>query len=188
MTERIPTILSRLWARSIDQIVEVIILWPVLVAVFQSIDEDGLMVVHWSAAVLIFIVPLAYEWFCYYFWSATLGKYLLGLKVESRRHLSGDLTFTQSLLRALGFRLEFFFSLAPLVLAFSRYDRTHLVDWIAETRVVRETPGAPRRIKVYSFITWVFFILFLIQGLSRGFILMQSYEIDSGLFYLFLDL
>ncbi|WP_413574638.1 RDD family protein [Bdellovibrio sp. HCB290] len=93
---------------------------------------------------VLFMVPALYEAVSLMLLSATPGKWLLGLKVVPADDPSKELLYTQCVLRPLTSRLTFFFSWAIYALAFFRYDRTHLSDWVAETRVVQFTPRPQR--------------------------------------------
>lgn len=102
------------------------------------------------------------------FKGASPGKWILGLKVVPYRPESRDLTWSQASVRVLSsMMLGFLFSWAPYVLALMRFDRTHLVDWIAETRVVG-LKKRPTQVVIYPKLAVVVFLFFALMGLGQA--------------------
>jgi uncharacterized RDD family membrane protein YckC len=101
--------------------------------------EDKVQV-EWRWLIVALLLNLFYKWSFLYFLGATLGKLVMGLRVVPSSGQSEDLGLFQSFLRVFTDGLSFFFGLAPRALALLRLDRTHVSDWVAETRVVQLGP------------------------------------------------
>ncbi len=93
-----------------------------------------------------FIWFFAFQFSCLYWVGATPGKLLMGLRVVDR-HSGAGLLAMQAFLRVLSDSLSVFLGFGPRALAFLRFDRTHVSDWVAETQVRQFTPRSsyPRR-------------------------------------------
>ncbi|WP_413584261.1 RDD family protein [Bdellovibrio sp. HCB274] len=135
---------KRLFAQLIDQVFLLACYLPFGVLFYRVWFTDGEVEISLFQLIMLFLVPALYETVSLMLISATPGKWLLGLKVVPADDPSKELLYTQCVLRPLTSRLTFFFSWAIYALAFFRYDRTHLSDWVAETRVVQFSPRPNR--------------------------------------------
>lgn len=140
----VPSTWRRLFAYGIDQIFVLVFYIPFAKTFLQIFTTDEDIYISLGKLILMFLVPAIYEFIFLLILSATPGKWLLGLRVVPAHNAYGELHFAQCLLRPLVGRLSFFFAWAIYAVAFFRYDRTHLVDWLAETRVIQLTPRVQR--------------------------------------------
>ncbi|WP_373999618.1 RDD family protein [Bdellovibrio bacteriovorus] len=140
----VPSTFRRLMAQGIDQAVRLIFYIPFLKPFFLLIFTDDQVPVSFYTLGLMFLIPAIYEFIFLVMMQATPGKWFMGLKVVPFSHPTETLDWRQCILRPLTERLTFFFSWAVYALAFFRYDRTHLADWVAETRVIQFKPRTSR--------------------------------------------
>jgi uncharacterized RDD family membrane protein YckC len=153
----VPSTWKRLLANSIDQLFLVVCYAPFFKSFYNLMFTEGEVELSLFQLLMIFLIPALYEAVSLMLISATPGKWLVGLKVVPADDPQKELDYTQCILRPLTSRLSFFFSWAIYALAFFRYDRTHLADWMAETRVIQFTPRSARtRIR---WIVGIFFVL-----------------------------
>ncbi|WP_255489937.1 RDD family protein [Bdellovibrio sp. KM01] len=162
----VPSTWKRLLAVTIDQVFLAICYSPFYKAFYTVWFTDADVQFNLFQLLMLFLTPALYEAASLMLISATPGKWIMGLKVVPAHSPHEELDYTQCLLRPLTSRLSFFFSWAIFALAFFRYDRTHLSDWVAETRVVQFQPRSTR-----AGIRWVL-----------GFFLVLSYSYE-GLHY-----
>jgi uncharacterized RDD family membrane protein YckC len=122
-----------------------------------------------------YLLRLFYKWMFLFFLGATFGKWLFGLRVVPALHPSASLGLMQSLLRVLTDDLSFFFGQALRALALVRLDRTHVSDWVAETRVVQfSKPGRSlRRHWILALLVMVFSFWSQFQSVYRLFLIMD---------------
>lgn len=135
--------------------------WLVDPGLRPAMSLPSLLLLAWFAS---YIYRVAF----YFYLGATPGKLLGGLRLVPRDWIPktddfGGLSFSQCLVHVFADDLSFFFAFAPSALLFFRLDRTHLSDWISETRVVSLEPQifVPRRRPVLGS---VLLILGLIAG------------------------
>ena len=140
----VPSTIRRFFALSIDQIFLVICYLPFAKSFYNVLFTQGDVEISLFQLSMIMLIPLLYEAVSLMLLSATPGKSLLGLKVVPAHNPNEELDYTQCILRPLTSRLTFFFSWGIYALALFRYDRTHLSDWVAETRVVQFKPRDKR--------------------------------------------
>ncbi|MNL00715.1 RDD family protein [compost metagenome] len=112
---------------------------------------------------VLLLVPAIYEFIFLALMQATPGKWMMGLKVVPCNDPNAKLEFGHCLLRPLTGRLSLLLSWAIYAVAFFRYDRTHLCDWVAETRVIQFKPRAAR-----TRLRWVLGTLFVISHGYEG--------------------
>lgn len=163
----VPSTYRRVMAFLIDQVVSLLMYVP-FYGVFSRLiltDEE----VHLSVVQLfiLLLIPAVYEFVFLALMQATPGKWLMNLKVVPNHHPDHKLEFGQCLLRPLTGRLSLLLSWAIYALAFFRYDRTHLCDWIAETRVVQFKPRASHA-RVRWFLGSIFILSHTYEGLSSA--------------------
>ena len=182
----IPSIRGRLLAKIFDEGIVLIINFPLWIRIFHSYERSEVLILHWGLVVYYFASKSTYEWFSTYFWGATIGKYLMGLRVIPCDHRTQHLGFSQALLRVLCNQLDIYVGWALYVVALGRFDRTHVADWIADTRVIEIAPSSPGPIKIYPFVVLVLFSFFLFQGLSGAVEFLQSFDLNWPWFYFFI--
>ncbi|WP_413293739.1 RDD family protein [Bdellovibrio sp. HCB185ZH] len=140
----VPSTWKRLVAVTIDQVFLAICYAPFYSAFYAAWFTEAEVEFSLFQLLMLFLIPALYEAASLILISATPGKWIMGLKVVPAQDPQSELDYTQCLLRPLTSRLSFFFSWAIFSLAFFRYDRTHLSDWVAETRVVQFQPRSTR--------------------------------------------
>ncbi len=138
-----PSTWRRIIAHLNDQFYIVLLQSPVWIAVLMDYHNSEKIRISWPHLIYVIFVSLAYEILSLYFYSATLGKWQLGLRVLSRNGES-ELGMDQAILRVLVSRLSFYLGWSIFALAFFRHSRTHLADWVAGTQVVSTKPRESR--------------------------------------------
>ncbi len=171
----VPSTGSRVAARLLDEIIIGLFCLPVLIPLFWGRSD---LWTPWPWVIYLCEVPLMYESLSIWVFSQSLGKWVFSLQVCSNRNPKLELNFWQCLLRSLVGRLTLFFSWAPQALALFRYDRTHLADWLAQTRVISLRPN-PKRTRIRPWWGVIFIFLFLETGLSSAALFFQSLEISG---------
>ncbi|WP_413557190.1 RDD family protein [Bdellovibrio sp. HCB209] len=156
---------KRFIAQGIDQIFLLVCYVPFATLFYQVYTSDTDIYVSLFQLFMLFMVPALYEAVSLMVAQATPGKWLLGLKVVPNHDPTQPLEYSQCILRPLTSRLTFFFSWAIYALAFFRYDRTHLSDWVAETRVVQFKPR-PTRPKIRWIIGTFFVLSYAYEGMA----------------------
>ncbi|MGZ3768909.1 MAG: RDD family protein [Bdellovibrio sp.] len=175
----IPSTWKRLIARGIDSIIGTLLYFPFFKSLLLLVFTDQDVTISLSSLLIMFLIPAIYEFIFLVLMQATPGKWLMGLKVVPFHDVSGHLDWRQCLMRPLVERLSLFFSLAIYALAFFRYDRTHLADWIAETRVVQGTPR-PTRTKIRWFIGSILILMNFSEGLRSSSHILSVIDWSSG--------
>ncbi|MBO9668747.1 MAG: RDD family protein [Bdellovibrio sp.] len=160
----VPSTWKRLAAFFVDQIVMILFYLPFAGKMFQAVFTEEEVYLSLVQLLVFFMVPAIYEFVFLVIMQATPGKWLFGLKVVPQNNPFSPLHITQCIMRPFVSRLSFFFGWAIYAVAFFRYDRTHLADWVAETRVVQFKPRPHR-----ATIRWIagsFFVLcYIYEGL-----------------------
>lgn len=162
----VPSTWRRLMAYGLDQIVSLLFYLPFLKTFFLLIFTEEEVFVSWVELIVMFIIPAVYEGLFLMVMQRTPGKWIMGLKVVPFSDPEAQLTWDQCVLRPITSRLTFFFGWAVYALAFFRYDRTHLADWVANTRVIQMEPRrSPARLR---WLMGSFFVLFFVYDGLRG--------------------
>ncbi|UOF02148.1 RDD family protein [Bdellovibrio reynosensis] len=167
----VPSTWKRLIAHFIDQMIRVIFYLPFIKVFYLLIFTDDEVHISFLQLGLFLLIPAIYEMVFLMMMQATPGKWLLGLKVVPFNNPYEKLDWQQCVLRPLVQRLSLFFSLAIYALAFFRYDRTHLADWVAETRVVQFNPRINRP-RIRWFVGTLFLLFYIYEGIisAQGFL------------------
>ncbi len=139
---------ARTWKRFVafllDSIVINFIWWPLLVYVSEMTFREGIVEIPFQALSGFCLLTLFYKWLFLYFLGATPGKLILGLRVvpfeRGSPQYDQPLGLLQSFLRVFVDFFSVFFGGALKVVAFFRFDRRHVGDWVAETQVVQVVP------------------------------------------------
>lgn len=132
----------RIWAHMVDSFIINICYAPLWIQVLSSLLKTNEISFDLRWLLVCFLFQFAYRWLFLYFMQATLGKLIFGLKVIDRFDEDKELGLMQSFLRVLCDQFSLFFGYGLAILALYRFDRTHLSDWVAETRVVQSFPRA----------------------------------------------
>jgi len=182
VTYHIPSTWSRLGAHFLD------ILWCPFVALFFLDHRINYYISEKffplrSLAFTLLTLTLV-KILCLKFVGATPGKWLMGLRVVPFRPGKGrELSWMSAITRVLtGAMLLPLFGNAPIVILFFRYDRTHLLDWLAETRVIGLVER-PDRVRLRPLLGCILFIYFLFNGLSRAQDLLRKVDWQRGVIY-----
>lgn len=175
----VPSTLRRLVAHGIDQLIRMFFYIPFAKSFFLLIFTDEDVRISTVQLVVLFLVPALYEFVFLTLFQATPGKLLLGLKVVPCTDPTARLEWQQCVLRPLMGRLSFFFSWAIYALAFFRYDRTHVVDWVAETRVIQFTPRMTRA-KLRPVLGSLLIVIYLYEGLVSAKGVLQTVDWGNG--------
>lgn len=159
-----PSTWRRLAAHLIDQMVSLVFYFPFAGTVYKLIFTSEEVYVSIVELLILFLIPAVYEFVFLMFMQRTPGKALLGLWVVPFANVDEKLDWRHCVLRPLVGRMSFFFSWSPFAFAFFRYDRTHLVDWVAETRVIQNVKRgeAPT---IRWFLGFIFVISYAYEGL-----------------------
>ncbi len=161
----VPSTWRRLLAVLIDQIFISICYLPFYRALYNVWFTEADVELNLFQLLMLFLIPALYETVSLMLIAATPGKWIMGLKVVPAHNPQEELDYAQCVLRPLTSRLSFFFSWAIFALAFFRYDRTHLSDWVAETRVVQFKPRNAR-----AGIRWVLGLFLVVSYSYEGLI------------------
>lgn len=174
---------KRLFARSVDGAISYVFFIPVGLNVVWSFFAKGSFDIRLNVFLLCWLMAFLYEVVFVWLFGATIGKWLFGLRVVHATSSTRRPSLIQSALRNLANQLSFFLSWAPFCVAFLRYDRRHLADWLAETRVVQSTPRlVPPRIR---WIVGPLLIWFLAQsGLENSRHFLRRLELNNGVIHL----
>lgn len=179
MSYFIPSSWDRFWARGVDGLLILLLCLPVWGLFFDQSLADGEFLLPWAALFYLVGVHVLYEALSYWVFGQTFGKWVFSLAVVDDRDPAQEISLSRCLLRALVGRMTFYFSWAPQCFAFFRYDRTHLADWVAQTRVV----GLRSRVKPARLHPWwgIFLVfLFLQTGISSASWILSNLEWDRG--------
>jgi hypothetical protein len=171
----VPSTLKRLLAFSVDQTFLLFFYLPFYKIFWQLFASDGEVIISLNVLFLLFLIPAIYEFIFLVLFQATPGKLLFNLKVVPSRDSSSALSLSSCVLRPLVGRFTLFFSWAVYAVAFFRFDRTHVADWVAETRVVQFSPRwsrPKRRLFLASFLV----IFHFYDGLSSSFRIFKSID------------
>lgn len=163
----IPSTWRRLAAKGIDSLIRAIFYLPFIKSFFLLIFTDEDVTISLVSLFVMFITPAIYEFVFLVFMQATPGKWLMGLKVVPFSDVGANLDWRQCFLRPFVERFSFFFSLAIYAVAFFRYDRTHLADWIAETRVV-QFALRPTPTKIRWFLGSILVLVNILEGVQSS--------------------
>tara|TARA_B110001454_G_C12723156_1_gene435778 strand:- start:6812 stop:7435 length:624 start_codon:yes stop_codon:yes gene_type:complete len=143
-----PSTWRRLIAHFADRVYISLLQTPVWIKVGMDYINHDQFRIHWADFVYAVLVGFLYEILSLYFFSTTLGKWQMSLRVITRHKTENNdaVGLDQAILRTLVSNLNFFFGWAIYALAFFKHNRTHLADWVAETQVVslKERASLPR--------------------------------------------
>jgi uncharacterized RDD family membrane protein YckC len=173
----VPSTWRRLFAHWVDRLIVGIAFAPAFFQAVGSYFRDQIVQVDLRWLILGWLLALLYNLCFVYFMGGTVGKLLFHLRIIS---VNGELTFWQVLLRTLTNELDLFFGLAHRALALLRLDRTHLADWVAETRVVQLEPRArpPVRRKILG---PILVLVFAVSSFSNLYRELQKVYFERGL-------
>lgn len=175
----VPSTWKRLIAQGIDQFVRVFFYIPFAKPFFLLLFTDESVQISIVQFLVFFSVPAIYEFVFLILMQATPGKWIMGLKVVPRSHPADKLDWQQCVLRPLMGRMSLFFSWAMYATAFFRYDRTHAVDWVAETRVVQFTPRVTRT-RIRWFLGSLLVVVNVYEGLVSARGILNAIDWESG--------
>lgn len=171
----VPSTWKRLFAAGIDQIFIFLFYIPFAKTFFDLFFTDEDVYISLAKLLVMFLVPALYEFLFLMIMQATPGKWILGLKVVPANNAFEELTPGQCILRPLTGRLNFFFAWGIYALAFFRYDRTHLADWVAETRVIQFNPR-PTRTKIRWVLGTILLLSYVYEGLAYSTEVLQQID------------
>ena len=161
----IPSTWARLIARAVDQLASSVFYLPFASYFIEMMFTENDVLISLPKLFVLFMIPAIYECVFLIFMQRTPGKWLMGLTVVPADDAHGKLRWDHCVSRPLTGRLSLFFSLAIYALAFFRYDRTHLCDWVAGTRVVQAKPRTKR-----TTIRWVIGSFLVLSCAYDGFL------------------
>lgn len=127
----------RVLAFLIDSFISGLCFLPVWIQLLGAYFTTGVLKVSVPWLLVGLLLQLFYNWMFLYFLGGTVGKLIFGLRVVPSADPSRDLGLFQSFLRVVTDALSLFFGQALRALALVRLDRTHVSDWVAETRVMQ---------------------------------------------------
>lgn len=166
MNYQIPSTYARAVAYLIDSFI-----WGVLFLILLNKSIFYYFKQGWlplNIAIYIILALISFEVFCLKLFGATLGKWIMNLRLVPFQTQKNQLGWDQIITRVICFHmLKFLFSWAPFLIIFYRYDRTHLIDWIAETRVV-SLSEKQRKVGLRPVFATVFILFFFFYGLGQA--------------------
>lgn len=165
----------RFYAKIIDQILVSIFWLPVLIQLGFSYFSKSLFIIEWKWLILSFVLQFSYKVFFLKFLSATPGKLIMGLKLVSQS--GSELSWLQIILRVLADHLSVFFGWGLYSLAFLRFDRTHVSDWVAETRVIQKA-SREEPVRRRPLLALLLFLYFSISQFSSVYTMLQRVSWD----------
>lgn len=175
----IPSTWSRLFAHGIDQMISLVLYIPFAGLVLKLLLSEEDVFLSLPQLLALFLLPAVYEFVFLVLMQTTPGKWMFGLKVVPFSNPTEPLKWTQCLLRPLVSRLSFFFGWAIFATAFFRYDRTHVSDWVAETRVIQNEPR--KSLPKVRWIVGTFFILiYLYEGMISASAVINAIDWSAG--------
>lgn len=166
---------KRILAYGFDSFFSGLFYLPFLIQVRFFLQSEAIYEIHPFWLISCFSLNFISHWLFLYFLGGTPGKLLFSLRVVNAHDPARSLGLMQALLRVLTDQLKLFFGGAFRVLSWLRHDRTHLSDWVAETRVIQFSPrkDIPQRRIIFSTISF----LILIQiGWLRAYKTIQKVE------------
>jgi uncharacterized RDD family membrane protein YckC len=167
----------RLSAYFVDQFILNVFLGPFYLGFFKQILSVGVVKINFVHVLAYFMVQFFYFACFYYFFSATPGKWLFGLRLINN-NTGDEPTLSQVFLRVLSEFLLGVFGMTFRSLALFRLDRRHVSDWIAETRVVQVYPRLlpPSR---RWFIGLIMFLYFFFTSFGAQYSLIQKSQLNG---------
>ena len=175
----VPSTWKRVFAWWLDQVFIWMVLAPILMMFPQT--EDGWIQLSLPWAIMLFLYPVLFETLALYFLNTTPGKWIFNLRVVAASPAATEHWGVHVLIRSLISYFGIFFW-AIIATAFFRYDRTHLADWIAETRVVGSHAG--RSPKLRPVFGMSLLILGLVQGWASMTVQISNVEYEDGFIYI----
>lgn len=131
------------------------------------------LALHWIQGGQDFVVPwfwifgtmgsqMVFQMLCLYWIDGTLGQWFMGLKTVSTFHPELGLSFFQCFIQSLAERLEIFLGNSLYFSGFAHRERRHLVNLLAETRVVQSLNQRKALVKTRTLLTIIlcFFSMF----------------------------
>lgn len=176
MTAYVASTVKRFWARTIDQLILTLVLAPLVI--FLHRDGSGWLNVPIGTALGVVLVPLFYESLFYYLMKATPGKWIFNLKVLPAQDAKEENWLVRCVLRAATSYLSFFFSWAIYATALWRPDRTHICDWVADTRVVGNVSLEPKKRR--TFLTIILVVIGFFSGLKEAQVRLSEISYAEG--------
>ncbi len=137
----------RIFAHMVDSVVSFGFYLPMWIQAYSFVFEGGSLTIDIRWLVICSFCVFLYRWMFLFFLGGTIGKLMFGLRLVSSAEPHGSLSLMQAFLRVLTDGLSLFFGYGLKGLMFLRFDRTHVSDWVAETRVVQASPrpSLPKR-------------------------------------------
>lgn len=170
-----PSTWKRLSAYFIDQVFSLLFYIPFAGFFYRLTFTSDEVYVSVVELLILFLIPAIYEFVFLLWMQRTPGKALCGLWVVPFANTNDELDWRQCVLRPLVGRMSFFFSWSIFALAFFRYDRTHLADWVAETRVVQKVKRAETT-KIRWFVGTILIFAYLSEGLTSSSAILNSID------------
>jgi uncharacterized RDD family membrane protein YckC len=169
----------RLGAHLIDGFVKTFFFLPVILQAVFNWVKSGQVSFSLYLLMACWIFDFVFKVSCLKLIGATPGKLLFGLRVVPKFAPERGLMWFQALIRVLTDQLAFFLGWGFWSLALLRHDRTHLSDWLAETRVVQFTrrAGYPKRRWILGVVLVVYCS---ISGWASASKIMKSLELSKG--------
>ena len=133
----VPSTLRRWLAVWIDRMILIFLCFPLWIQLIVNFFRFHTWMVSWKWVGICFVLQFLYRYLFLFYLGGTFGKLLLGLRVVSSQDPEAPLKKFQCFLRVFMEHFSLFFGNALYSTAFFRYDRTHLVDWVCETRVIQ---------------------------------------------------
>jgi hypothetical protein len=122
-----------------DQIMTYVFYLPLIIKVgFHYLKSGHEIFIPWSWLVVITCLHTVFQVICLYILRGNPAQWLLGLRVVSVYHPEMGLSLSQCFIHALGDKFKIFIGDALYYAAFWSRERRHLINLLAETRVVQK--------------------------------------------------
>lgn len=132
----------RVLAFFVDQFLNMFFYLPVsLKFIFSLIKTQDSVQISWSWLVFLLGFQIVFHVLFLYVLRASPGQWLLGLRTVSMYHPEMGLSLPQCLIHSLLDRFKFFVGNAFYYTAFLNRERRHIINLLAETRVVQSAPS-----------------------------------------------
>ena len=115
-----------------------LIFWiPLFVKVMKQMEQGEAVLIPWNWILGLWIARMTFEIICVYVLQALPAQYFLGLRIRSTYYPELGLSLSQCMVRVLFSQMKYLLGPAIYFMALFHRERQHLIDIIAETRVVQ---------------------------------------------------
>lgn len=169
----------RVLAYLLDQFMSYIFFLPLFIKVGLHYFKFGHeILIPWSWLISMVSLHVLFQVICLYILGGLPAQWLFGLRVVSIYHPEMGLSLSQCFIHAIVDKLKFFIGNALYFSAFWNRERRHIVNLLAETRVVQKEPSdgiPPARFAIGT----ILFVVSLVSGFYENASLVRHSKFDS---------